>query len=124
MSASELSEVYQLCTEIMEVLNGVNTATEKVVAQIPKIQAHEISLRKQIHMINLTINMVEQFSHSKTLSEFSQKIEATIMVMIRMNNILRVMNDLQTGLLTGPEGWILLGLNSLFMATSSLSLGQ
>lgn len=84
MSLAETQQIMVMLQEIMQILNNVQAKTRNVVEDTPKVKEHEISLRKQVHTLNMMIALLGTFSGDKTISGASRKIQQLMMSAFRL----------------------------------------
>lgn len=120
MSLAETQQIMSMLQEIMQMMNGIDVKTKQVVAETPKVQAHELSLQKQVRTLNIMMMVVENMTGDKNIDALINKVQQFIMLLMRLRMVM-----LAVEAASGPWGWVYAGANiAAFGVTSLNTLGQ
>lgn len=120
MSLMETQQIMRDLQEIMVMLNGVTTKTEKIAADIPKIRETEISLKQQVKIIDTTLMALQTATGNKTIDGGLQKVQQLIMLFMRLRMVMLAMSAA-----SGPWGLAYAAANiGAFSIMSLNTLGQ
>lgn len=108
MSLADTQEIYNMLVECVNVINGINTGTEKIVAQTPQLEKHELSLQKEVRTLNILIMTMERFTGATNISDAINTVQRFMQILMRLR-----MTILALEAASGPWGWLYVGANVL-----------
>ena len=132
MSLVETQEIMATMKEILALLDAsevkVKDVTEKVTGKSGGGVGEELSLRREMHIMNMYMVAMQRFSGSDNISQIVNKIQSVTMAAIRLQMLLRSIQVIQTALAASlavtPWGWAMLGANAIGLGMSLSTLGQ
>lgn len=123
---SEIQEVYATLLEIDKLLDGIEAKIENINGQVSggKDGGRELSIRQQLHTLNLMGMLLEQMTGDKNVDRAVQKFNQLMMMLMRLRTLLFVISELEAGTLGGPWGIAYGVANIVAFGVSLNTLGQ
>lgn len=123
MSLAETQQIMRDLQEIMQLLNGITTKSEKVVADAPKIKDAELSLRQQVRTIDIMLMTLSAATGDKTIDGATRKIQQFIMLLMRARMLMLALG-MAMNPASGFGGLAYFGANMLSIGMTVNTLGQ
>ena len=120
MGVGQAQEILTLLRECMQVLDGVTATTDKVIASTPNLEQHELSLRKEVHTMNMLMMTFQQFTGGDaTVNAVINEVQKIMMLMMRLKLIILALESA-----SGPWGWLYAGANIAAFGVALGNMGQ
>ena len=119
MSLSEANQILTVLERIDAILNNVTVKSDKVIESTPKLQEHEISLRKEIRTLSIRMMTMQRFSGRDTLDGVINKAQEVMAIVMRLRMLM-----LAVEVASGPWGWAYAAANAVAVGISVSNLGQ
>jgi hypothetical protein len=125
---SEIQEVMSTLTEVDRLLADIELKISNITQTSNGGSAGTggnsgLSLRQQVHSLNVMMILVEQMTGDKNIDKAMQKVQQFIMVLMRLRMLLFAIEEVAAGGL-GPAGWIYAAANAAGFGISLATLGQ
>lgn len=124
MSLAETQQIMSMLQEIMQLLNNADVKTTTITKKIGfnPSGSSSMSLRRELHVLNMYTTAIERWSGNGTLTEILNEIQTAEAAALRFYMLMMAINALSTGIT--PFGLAYAGAQLIGFGITLQTLGQ